>query len=168
MGTASAIYRIVLLLHIAAAIVGFGGLLANGLNNAKAFRAPVDQAKTLLQATQGVSKTAYYAIYALFALGIVLVAVSDSAFSFAAPWISAAFLVVFAIIGISHGMVRPAIAGLVTRAEALASGAPGQSVPILESDEEAGGLAKRLAIGEGLIQLLLVIALYLMIWKPGN
>jgi hypothetical protein len=168
MGTASAIYRIVLLLHIATAIVGFGGLLVNGINNARAFRAPVDQAKTLLHATQNVSKTAYYAIYALFALGIVLVAVSDSAFSFSAPWISAAFLVVFAIIGISHGMVRPAIAGLVGRADALAAAAPGQSMPILESDGEAGSLAKRLALGEGLIQLLLVVALFLMIWQPGN
>lgn len=168
MGTGSAIYRIVLLLHVAAAIVGFGGLLANGINNAKAFRAPVDQAKTLLQATQSVSKSAYYAIYALFVLGIVLIAVSDSAFSFSAPWISAAFLVVFIIIGISHGMVRPAIAGMIGRAEAMAAGAPGQSMPILESDSEAGSLAKRLAIGEGLIQLLLVVALYLMIWQPGN
>ena len=168
MGTGSAIYRIVLLLHVAAAIVGFGGLLANGINNAKAFRSPVDQAKTLLTATQGVAKTAYYAIYALFALGIVLVAVSDSAISFSAPWISAAFLVVIVMVGISHGMVRPAIAGMIGRAGDLAASAPGQSLPILESDSEATGLAKRLAIGEGLIQVLLLVGLYLMIWQPGN
>ena len=41
-------------------------------------------------------------------------------------------------------------------------------MPILESDGEAGSLAKRLALGEGLIQLLLVVALFLMIWQPGN
>lgn len=168
MGTGSAIYRIVLLVHIAASIVGFGGLLANGINNAKAFRSPANVAKTLLEGSQQVAKTAYYAIYALFLLGIVLVAVSDSAFSFSAPWISAAFLVVIVVVGVSHGMVRPAIAGLIRRAEALIGGAGGQAAATLESDTEATGLAKRLAVGEGLVQLLLVVGLILMIWKPGN
>ncbi len=168
MGTASVIYRIVLLLHIGASIVGFGGLLANGINNAKAYRSPVDQATTLLRGTQAVSKIAYYALYALLALGIVLIALSDSAFSYGAPWVSASFVVWFALIGVSHGLVRPAVAGLVDRAAALASAAPGQSVPILESDEAAGGLARRLAIGEAVVQLLLVVSLVLMIWQPGN
>ncbi len=168
MGTGSVIYRIVLLLHIGATIVGFGGLVANGINNAKAFRSPVDQATTLLRSSQAVSRIAYYALYALLALGIVLIAISDSAFSFGAPWVSASFLVWFVLIGVSHGMVRPAVAGLVDRAQSLASAAPGQAVPILESDDAAGGLARRLAIGEALVQLMLVIALVLMIWQPGN
>lgn len=168
MGTASAIYQIVLLLHIAAAIVGFGGLIANSLNNAKAFRSPVNQARTLLLATQSVSKVAYYGLYALLALGVVLIAISDSAFSFGAPWVSASFAVWFAMVGLSHGLVRPSVAGLIQRGETLAAEAPGQSMPILESDEAAGTLAKKLALGEGLIQLLLLAALALMIWQPGN
>lgn len=162
MGTGSALYRIVLLAHIVTAVVGFGGLLANGVTNARAFHSPAAQAKTLLQGSQAVSKIAYYAIYALFALGIVLIAISDSAFSFSAPWVSAAFVVWFAMVGISHGMVRPSIAGLVGRAEALPTDA------ILDGETEAGTLARKLAIGEGLIQVLLIVALYLMIWQPGN
>ncbi|MGI9598491.1 MAG: hypothetical protein ACR2QK_20160 [Acidimicrobiales bacterium] len=168
MGTASVIYRIVLLLHIAATVVGFGGLIANGLNNARAFRSPVGQARTLLLANQSVSKIASYGMYALLALGIVLVAISDSAFSFGAPWVSAAFVVWFVMIGIFHGLVRPAVAGLLARAETLAADSPTQAMPILESDQEAGALAKRLAVGEGLVQLSLVVALVLMIWQPGN
>ncbi len=167
MGTGSAIYRIVLLLHIATAIVGFGGLLANGINNAKAFRSPAGVAKTLLEGSQQVAKTAYYAIYALFLLGIVLVAVSGGAFSFSELWISISFLVVIVVVGVSHGMVRPAIAGIVERADALVS-SNGASGPTLESDAEATGLAKRLAVGEGMVQVLLVVGLFLMIWKPGS
>lgn len=162
MGTGSALYRIVLLAHIVTAVVGFGGLLANGVTNARAFHSRAAQAKTLLQGSQAVSKIAYYAIYALFALGIVLIAISDSAFSFSAPWVSAAFVVWFAMVGISHGMVRPSIAGMIDRTDALAPDA------IVDGDPEAGALAKKLAIGEGLIQVLLIAALYLMIWQPGN
>lgn len=168
MGTASALYRIVLLLHIVATVVGFGGLLGAGMLNAKAFRSPVDQAKTLLTSSQGISKIAYYGFYALVALGIVLIAVSDSAFSFGAPWVSASFAVWIVMVGVSHGMVRPAVAGLLDRASALEAEAPGQATSVLESDQTASGLARRLAIGEGLVQLMLVVALVLMIWQPGN
>ena len=33
---------------------------------------------------------------------------------------------------------------------------------------EAGALAKKLALGEGLTQVFLVVALVLMVWQPGN
>ena len=162
MGTGSALYRVVLMAHIVTAVIGFGGLLANGIANAKAFHSPAAQARTLLAGSQDVAKTAYLAIYALLAFGIVLIAFSDSAFSFSAPWVSAAFVVWFAMVGISHGMVRPSIAGMLGRAEAL------EDNSLLDGDQEAGALAKRLAIGEGMVQVLVLVALYLMIWKPGN
>ena len=165
MGTGSTLYRIVLLAHVTVAIVGFGGLMANGIANARAFHAPAIQAVTLLRSSQAVAKVAEYSIYGVLALGIVLVAISDSAFSFGAIWVSAAFLVWGAIIGVTHGMVRPSVRGLVQRAESLSATIPG---PILETDAEAAGLGRRLAIGEGLIQVLLLVALYLMVWQPGN
>ena len=39
---------------------------------------------------------------------------------------------------------------------------------ILKDDPEIGELAKKLAMGEGLSQLLLLVALILMVWQPGN
>ena len=161
MGTASAIYRIVLLLHVATAVVGFGGLIANGINNAKAFHSLGSAAAVLLRGSQSVARIAYIALYALFALGIVLIAVSDSAFSFGAAWVSASFLLWFVILGVSHGLVRPTVAGLLGRAEAVGD-AP------LDGDAEAQGLARKLAIGETLVHVGLVVALILMIWQPGN
>lgn len=161
MGTASAIYRIVLLLHVATAIVGFGGLVANGINNAKAFHSPGPVAATLLRGSQSVARIAYLALYALFVLGIVLIAISDDAFSFGAPWVSASFLVWFVILGVSHGLVRPSVAALLGRAEAIGD-AP------IDGDGEAQGLARKLAMGEALVHVGLVVALVLMIWQPGN
>ena len=69
---------------------------------------------------------------------------------------------VFAVVGLAHGMVRPAVRGLTERAEAL----PGETP--MESDPEVKALAGKLAIGEGVTQVLLAIALILMIWQPGS
>lgn len=162
MGTGSAIYRIVLLLHIATAIVGFGGVIAHGAYNAKAFASKAGEAAILLKHTQSVTKIAHYALYALFLLGIVLIALSDSEISFAAPWVSASFVVWFAVIGVAHGMVRPAVAALAERAGELAPESD------MSGDEGVTSIAKKLATGEGITQLLLVIALVLMVWQPGN
>ncbi len=161
MGIESVLYRIILLLHIAAAIIGFGGVIAHGAYNARAFRGPAGPGRVLLNATQGVAKIAEYAIYAILPLGIVLIAISDDTFSFADPWISASFLVWFALVGASHGAVRPAIRTMAERAADLGADAP------LDADPEAMAASRKLMIGEAATQLLLVIALFLMIWKPG-
>ncbi len=119
----------------------------------------------LLRNTAAVTNIAHYAIYAMFVLGIVLVSLSgdgDDAISFGAPWISASFLIVIVVVGLAHGMVRPAVRGLTERAEAL----PADTV--LEFDADAKALAGKLAIGEGVTQVLLAIALIMMIWQPGN
>ena len=90
----------------------------------------------------------------------MLVALSDSAIEFGDLWISLSFLVWFAIVGVTHGLVRPTQNRLVARAEALE---PDQ---IVSEDSEAMAQAKRMALGEGLVQLLLVAALALMVWQP--
>lgn len=161
MGTATILYRIILLAHIGATIVGFGGLIAASLYNARSFKAAPTEAATLLKTTMGVSKIAEYGIYAVLPLGIVLIAISDDAFSFAAPWISAAFVVWFAVVGCFHGLVRPAMKTLLSAADETSAG-------VLSDDETAQGAAKKLAMGEAAVQLLLVVALILMIWQPGG
>lgn len=157
----SAIYQIVLLLHIAAAIVGFGGVIAHSAYNAKAFGGTAGDARVLLRTTQLVTGLAHYAIYGVFALGIALVAVSDGGISFSEAWISASFVVWFMLVGVAHGMVKPTVRSLTEKAEGM------DPEVKMTDDPEVVGMAKRLALGEGLTQLLLVIALVLMIWQPG-
>lgn len=155
------VYKIVLLLHIAAAIVGFGGVIAHSAYNAKAFGGTAGDAGVLLRTTQLVTGLAHYAIYGVFILGIVLIAVSDGSVGFDEPWISAAFLVWFLLVGVAHGLVKPTVRALTDKAEEMAPTAT------MTDDPEVVGLAKKLALGEGLTQLLLVVSLVLMIWQPG-
>jgi hypothetical protein len=161
MGTSSALYRIILLLHVATAIVGFGGVIAHGAYHARAFRGPAGAAATILSTTRGITKIAEYAIYAIMPLGIVLVTISDDAFTMGDPWVSASFLVWLLVVGAAHGAIRPAVKTLLARAGALSSDT------VLDTDTEAAAAARKLMIGEAAMQLLLVIALVLMIWQPG-
>lgn len=156
----SVIYQIVLLLHIAAAIVGFGGVIAHSAYNAKAFGGTAGDAAVLLRTTQLVTGLAHYAIYGVFALGIVLVAVSDGGIGFDEAWISASFVVWFLLVGVAHGLVKPAVRSLTEKATSMSPETK------MTDDPEVITLAKKLALGEGLTQLLLVIALVLMIWQP--
>lgn len=162
MGTGSALYRIVLLLHILAVIVGFGGVITHGFYNAKAFRSISRTAGELVAATRNASKIAEYAIYAVLPLGIVLIAVSDKVYSMGDPWVSASFLVWILMVGALHGAVRPAVKTLAERAGAVSPDT------VLDTDPAAVAASKKLMIGESASQLLLVIALFLMIWKPGS
>ncbi|MGI9614806.1 MAG: hypothetical protein ACR2QO_17990 [Acidimicrobiales bacterium] len=161
MGTASLLYRVVLLLHIGASIVAFGGLIANGVLNARAFNGPSGEGGVVLAAGRAVSKLADYALYALLPLGIVLIAVSDDAFGFGDPWVSASFVVWFAVVGVTHGLVRPAVRTMSEQVDSL--GGSGR----LADDATSVAASRKLMLGETFTQLLLATALILMIWKPG-
>ncbi len=162
MGLDSAIYRIVLLLHVVTAIVGFGGLIAHGAYNAKAFASKAGEAAILFKNTRSITNIAHYAIYALLALGIILISLSDGHISMGAMWVSASFVVWFLMVGAAHGLVKPAMIKMQERSEAMDPEAN------LKDDAEITTLAKKLAMGEAGTQLLLLIALVLMIWQPGN
>ena len=158
----SVIYQIVLLLHIASAIVAFGGVIAHSSYNAKAFGGSAGDARVLLGTTLTVANLAYNAMYGVFLLGIALVALSDGGISFSEPWISAAFVVWFAMVGLTHGMVRKAATALKEKADSLDPDAR------MADDPDVLASAKKLALGDGLLQLLTVVAVALMIWQPGG
>ncbi len=162
MGTASLLYRVVLLLHVAASIVAFGGLIANGVFNARAFNGPSGEGGVVLGAGTAVSKLADYALYAILPLGIVLIAVSDDAFGFGDPWVSASFVVWFAVVGVTHGLVRPAVRTMTERVGEL------DAADRLADDDTGVDASRKLMLGETLTQILLAAALILMIWKPGG
>ncbi len=160
MGTTSLLYRIVLLAHIASAIIAFGPMIANGILHARAFRSPATEARPVLGAARSVTRLADIGVYLLLPLGIVLIAISDDAFGYGEPWVSASFVVWFALVGAMHGAVRPAVRTLTERAEAIGGAR-------LDDDDAAIAATRRLMIGEAATQLLLAIALVLMIWQPG-
>lgn len=174
METTAVLYRIMLLGHIGAAIVGFGALIAHGSFHAAAVRSPAVDAVPVLQATAKGARLAEYGLYAVVAFGIVLIALSDDVYRYSEPWIAASFIAWILMVGLVHGLIRPARTRLLALASAPFPGADGVNGGADDHDDDlasradAQALLARLAIGEAATQLLLVGALTLMIWKPGH
>jgi uncharacterized membrane protein len=152
-------YRIVLALHILAAIVGFGAVLLNGVYASKAKARPGPEGAAIAQANYEVSfGWAQWFIYAILILGFALVGMSDKAIKFSQTWVWLAVVLYVAIIGIVHGVHRPNVRRL---NELMREGNPANRAEM----ERRGRLAE--AMG-GIMSVLVVVIVFLMVIKPGG
>ena len=158
MGTNSGIYKLLFLLHLIAVVGGLGTVVLNGVYAAKA-KATGGQGGTAISvANYEVSGVAEKLIYTIPLWGILMVLVSDDAIEFGDTWIWLSMLLYVVAIGISHAVMIPGH----RRYNELAAAEGGPSV-----GTEAQGLEKKLAGGGTALNLLLVVLIALMIWKPG-
>lgn len=170
MGINTGIYKLVLVLHILSAIVGFGAVLLNGIygQQARARRGPEGLAIT--QANFLVSRIAQYFIYAVFVFGVLLVVLSDDVWNFGDSWITAAMVLYLLGIGLSHGLLMPNVRRIIGLQEELvamgpppAGAAAGQPPSQVVELEERG---RRVGIVSAVLQVDLVVILMLMVWGP--
>jgi uncharacterized membrane protein len=163
-------YRIVLLLHILCAIVGFGTVFLNGLYGREAKRRPGPGGLAITEANLTVSRIAEYFIYAVFLLGFALVGMSDKAWTFGQTWIWLSIVLYVVGIGISHGVLFPNAKRMRDlSAELVAAGPPPEGAPLGPPPQvaEMERRGKTLGAASTALHLLLVVILVLMIWKPG-
>lgn len=149
-------YNLLLLLHLATVVVGFGAVSLNGVYNRKAMRAG-SSSSAISTANFEVSALAEYAIYLVPVFGILVLLASGKTYQFSDGWVSASFLLYLIGLGVHHAVVRPGHRKLNA---ALASGRT--------DSPEVTGLNQRLAVGAAVLNLLLVVILVLMVWKPGG
>lgn len=83
------------------------------------------------------------ALVLLWVFGMGLAGMSEDSFKMSQTWLALSIVIWLALLGLSWFVIRPAI-----------------------DDRTAQGRS-RMAAGLGATHLLLVVALYLMIWKPG-
>lgn len=140
------VYDLFLLLHILAVIVAFAAAVINPLMASQLKGDPSARTAFIRQTHENGRKIHGVALILTGLFGIVLVALSDKAIEFKDAWVSAAFVIWIVMLGILHGFLLPAEKKV---AEGDASA---------ESRVEQGGM---------LMTLLLIVMLYLMIWKPG-
>lgn len=148
-------YNLLLVLHIGAAIIGFGGVALSGVYNRKAMQAG-SAAANISSVNFEVNKLAEYAIYLVPILGIGLIGASGGVYTFSQAWVSASFALYIIALGVAHGVLIPGHRKLNT---ALAAGGP--------SSPEVASLNRRVAVSGGIANLLWVVILVLMVWKPG-
>lgn len=169
MGVNSGLYEFVLILHIVAAIIGFGAVFVAVFLGLQARDRKGEGGLAVAEATYGViTKVGEWPIYAVPVLGIFLVLLSDDVFKFSQAWISLSFLLYIVAVGLVHGLHLPNIrrmnqlmAELVAGTGAAAGSGPPPQVAELESrGKKAGAVA-------GALNLLWVLVVVLMVTKPG-
>jgi uncharacterized membrane protein len=167
-------YRVVLLLHIFTAIVGFGSVFLNAFYGRAAERRKGAEGLAIAEANYDVSRLAEYFIYAVPVLGILLVLMSDElgekVFEFSEAWISISFVLYIIGIGLSHGVLRPNVKKMHSLMRELVamgppdSGAAGRPPQAVELEQRG----RTVGIVGAVLNLLVIVLLYLMIWKPGH
>ena len=163
-GNDDTIYGIVLFLHILAAIAGFGPTFVYPVYSAMAKKRPGPEGLAINQVTLDIGKRFEYFIYAVPILGIILVILSDDGaeFEFGDPWVSASFLLYLIALGVSLGLHQPNLRALVGLQATL-----GPTGPTPEQGRELEERGKKAGMFGGILHLLLVVILWLMIFKPG-
>lgn len=159
-------YHILVMLHLLCVIGGFGALAYNALYMSLAQRRPAGGTGAIIEVNTLVSGLAELLIYAALLFGIGAVASSHSTVKFSQAWVSAAFGVYVVAIGVLHGWIKRhqrLYAALVAKLES------GAEPSTQEKDvAELKALEKRVGFGWGVFNILVIAAVYLMVFKPGG
>ena len=163
-------YKILLLVHIALVIVGFGGVLWNPLYGQRAKQYGGAGGLAVSEANLDVNRFAEYCIYAVPIVGFALVGASSKAWTFSQTWVWLSIVLFIVGLGIAHAVLLPNAKKLVQAQRELASaGAPpaGASGPPPQvAVMEAAG--KKLQTFGPVADLVLLVILYLMVFRPGG
>ena len=159
-------YKLVLVLHILCAIIGFGAVFLNGVYGNEMKRRKGPDALAIYEANWKVSKIGQYFIYAVFVLGLALIGMSDKEWKFSQTWVWLAIVLYVVAVGLSHGVLLPAVKRIgVLMREMVAAGPPAGGPP--PQAAEMGQLGKRVAVTGTTLDLMLIAILVLMVFKPG-
>lgn len=155
-GPGTGIYRLFLTLHILTAVVGFGSVMLNGIYASHAKRRGGAEGAAISEANFAVSKIAEYCIYAVFVFGIIVVALSNKVVKFSQGWLGASMGLYIVGAVVARLVLIPGHRQLNELMRAGASRAE------LEPRE------KRIAAIGGTVNLIFVVILFLMVFKPGG
>jgi uncharacterized membrane protein len=165
-------FKVLVILHVLCVIGGFGAVAYNGLYLSLAQQRPEGGTSAVLEINRLVSGMAEILIYAALLFGIGAVAASHSDIKFSDAWVSAALGVYLAVIGVMHGWIRPnqrRHAVVVRRLET-----PSDRVGAAADDTRHGdvtllkSLERKVGFGWGAFNLLVIGAVYLMVFQPGG
>lgn len=143
-----AAYQIVYLLHILTVVAAFAGAMVNPRLGGLAKRSDAGTQRNLAQfMADGITRMHFPALVLTGLFGVALIIMSSDVYEFSQMWISLAFLLWFALMGVVFFVSLPA-------QRALAA-----------SPSEEG--MKKAAMFNGIIHLLFLLMLIDMVFKPG-
>ena len=164
-------YKFVLVLHIFCAIVGFGAVFLNGVYGAqikaRMQSGKVAEAVGIYEANFFVTKIGQYFIYAVFLLGLAVLGLSDSVWKFSQTWVWLSIVIYVVALGLSHGVLLPAVKRMGVLMHEMAAGPPPVGGPPPQAAEMAT-IGQKLGVVGPILDLAMIAILFLMVFKPGG
>jgi uncharacterized membrane protein len=152
----SNLYDTVVFLHILAAIVGFGGVLFNGLYGTKAKNAATPaEGLAILEANEAATKIYEIAIYLVFVFGLIL-AIDGKLFDQA--WLSISMGLYLVALIVSLAVIQPTARKMIAAQRRLVEGDQ-------TAGPELGRLGPRIGMASMVNHVLFVAVLLLMVFK---
>ena len=164
--TNGGLYKLCLVLHVLCAIVGFGAVYLNAVYGAEIRKRRGAEAIAVYDANFRVSHIGQWFIYGVFLFGLAMIGLSDSAWKFSQTWVWLAMLLYVVGLGISHGVLLPSVRRMGVLMREMAGGPPPEGGPPPQA-AEMGTLGQRVAVSGAVLNVLIVIILFDMVWKPG-
>jgi len=165
------LYKFLLVLHILCAIIGFGATYLNALYGQQIRKHRGREGLAIYEANFFVSGIGLYFIYAVFVFGFLLVLQSDDAWKFSQTWVWLSMLLYIVAIGVSHGILLPAVKRMgVLMREMVDAGPPaGGAAPAGPPPQarELAALGQRVGAASAFLNIAVIAVLALMVWKPG-
>jgi uncharacterized membrane protein len=163
-------YKLVLVLHLLSVIIGLGTVFLNAIYGVQAKNRRGPEGLAIAQANLKTTEIAQYFIYAIPVFGIALVFMSKTdgveIFKFSQTWIWLSLVLYIAALGLSHAILLPSVKRLqVLMAEVIAAGPPVGGPPPQAAEMEQ--LGKRIAPVGAILNLLVIVIVALMVFKPG-
>lgn len=154
-------YELWVFLHLMAVVIGIGTVFLNGVYANKSMKRQGTEGVAISEANFEVSAIAEKFIYAVPVFGIFAVLANDG-IDFDQTWIWLSLLLYVVAIGISHSIVIPGHRKINELSRRLATGAGGP-----EEGQQLEAIGKRMAPAGAALDLLVVVLVALMVWKPG-
>ncbi len=160
------LFKFFVLLHVVCVVGGFGAIIYRSFVLDLARRRGYVVAAGVLAVFGQVAQLGEFLLYGAGLFGILAAATGGSQTSFSRPWVGAALGVFVVMVGALHGLVRPAERryreAMLELAQTPAMAPPARPPQVAELDH----LYRRIGAGMGLFNVLLLGALYLMVFKP--
>ena len=150
-------------LHLLFVVGGFGFLIFNAAHLTLARRAGSPGA---FEVNRDLSRLAEIFVVGAFVFGIAAVGSSNKEFDFGDGWVIGAMIAWIVDMGILHGLIKPQQRKFVEAAgKAARAGSQGGEPPELA---ELNKREKVISLGWGAFNVIFLVALYLMVFKPGS
>src|SRR5262245_28641458 len=152
-------------------IIGLGTVFLNALYGAQAKSRRGAEGLAIAQANLRVTEIAQYFIYAIPLFGIALVFMSKTNgvqfYDWDQTWIWLSIVLYLAALGLSHGVLMPAVKRMqVLMGEVIAAGPPTGGPPPQAAEMEQ--LGKRIAPVGAALDIIVIVIVALMVFKPGG